>query len=406
MIDALIYGRDLGPEGDDFVSEERFSKIRFYLKHGKYPNGADRAEKSRLRSAATHYKLVPGEDGTEDGERLMLKDKEVVSDLQRQYDIAQTVHLQHHGGINKTTAAIAEKYHWVRIKETVSLVIRNCVDCKEMAKVPPIRADGMPSRRPNIPPAGQGGISAAGRVLSLPDSQTQSSEQQVPENETLPLRSPSPTQQQPTSPDQVEADQQYETAPINNTQHFDDYSEIPLDPQIMEDVRHQLSEYNHSPYTPITPNDDPLHTNQQGHLPFTPHQNPLNPTDIQSFNSQQETQIPMNGQSHPYNNHNSPFTSSQDTLVSSNGQLQLTNYQALLSTDSTQHHQSSIPNPGHHPTYTTPNSLIATKASAAARAAQQAMGQTSNGSLEEEDPHDCEMKRQLLGAGYGVNNGG
>ncbi|KAL8946628.1 MAG: hypothetical protein Q9222_007003 [Ikaeria aurantiellina] len=131
LVDAIIYGRDLGPEGEDFVSEERFDKIRFYLKHGKYPNGADRAEKSRLRSAATHYKLLPAEDGSDSGERLMLKDKEVVSDPQRQYEIARQVHASQHGGINKTTATIAEKYHWVRIKETVSLVIKNCPDCKD-----------------------------------------------------------------------------------------------------------------------------------------------------------------------------------------------------------------------------------------------------------------------------------
>ena len=138
-----MYGRDLGPEGEDFVSEERFDKIRFYLKHGKYPNGADRAEKSRLRSAATHYKLLPAEDGSDGGERLMLKDKEVVSDPQRQYEIARQVHASQHGGINKTTATIAEKYHWVRIKETVSLVIKNCPDCKEsIRQAPSLRSFG------------------------------------------------------------------------------------------------------------------------------------------------------------------------------------------------------------------------------------------------------------------------
>ncbi|KAL8999613.1 MAG: hypothetical protein Q9169_001573 [Polycauliona sp. 2 TL-2023] len=143
FVDAIIYGRDLGPDGEDFVSEERFDKIRFYLKHGKYPNGADRAEKSRLRSAATHYKLLPAEDGSDNGERLMLKDKEVVSDPQRQYEIARQVHASQHGGINKTTATIAEKYHWVRIKETVSLVIKNCPDCKEtMRSAPVARAFG------------------------------------------------------------------------------------------------------------------------------------------------------------------------------------------------------------------------------------------------------------------------
>jgi GNAT superfamily N-acetyltransferase len=130
LIDAIIYGRDLSPrESEELVSEERFDKIKFYLKYGEYPNGADRAEKSRLRSAATHYKLL-------EGDKLMLKDKEVISDPTRQFDIARQVHVQQHGGINKTTATIAEKYHWSRIKETVSDVIRSCVECKELGKTP------------------------------------------------------------------------------------------------------------------------------------------------------------------------------------------------------------------------------------------------------------------------------
>ncbi|KAK0721239.1 hypothetical protein B0T21DRAFT_316878, partial [Apiosordaria backusii] len=132
LVDAIIYGRDLGDAAggagnEELVSEERFDKIKFYLKYGRYPNGADRAEKSRLRSAATHYKLL-------EGDVLMLKDKEVISDPQRQYEIARTVHNQAHAGINKTTATIAERYHWSRIKETVSDVIRNCSECKELGK--------------------------------------------------------------------------------------------------------------------------------------------------------------------------------------------------------------------------------------------------------------------------------
>lgn len=116
------------------MTQDRFDKIRYYLKHSKYPRGADRAEKSRLRSAATHYKLIGGNDG--DNEKLMLKDKEVVSDPQQQYEIARDMHVQQHAGINKTTAAIAVKYHWVRIKETVSRVIRDCPQCKETLKSP------------------------------------------------------------------------------------------------------------------------------------------------------------------------------------------------------------------------------------------------------------------------------
>ncbi|ETN43091.1 uncharacterized protein HMPREF1541_02249 [Cyphellophora europaea CBS 101466] len=144
-VDAIIYGRDLKAEGENIANEERFDKIRYYLRHSSYPQGADRSEKSRLRSAATHYKLIGGEDGV--AERLMLKDKEVISDPQAQYDIAKQTHLVSHGGINKTTAMIATKYHWVRIKETVSHVIKNCAECKESSKTGTMRADSTRSNR-------------------------------------------------------------------------------------------------------------------------------------------------------------------------------------------------------------------------------------------------------------------
>lgn len=155
LVDAIIYGRDLGQD-DDFVSEERFDKIRFYLKNGKYPNGADRAEKSRLRSAATHYKLTSGEG--DEPEKLWLKGKEVVADPQKQYEIAREIHHQSHGGINKTTAAIAELYHWVRIKELVSQVIRNCPQCSEMNKGLSAMRQGQNQARSSsgyVPDAGQ-----------------------------------------------------------------------------------------------------------------------------------------------------------------------------------------------------------------------------------------------------------
>ena len=129
LIDAIIYGRDLGTDDTDLVSEERFERIKFYLKNGRYPDGADRAEKSRLRSASTHYKLIPATES--EPEKLVLKGKEVISDPQRQYDVAWRVHSEQHGGINKTTATITENYHWVRIKDTVTQVIKNCAHCKE-----------------------------------------------------------------------------------------------------------------------------------------------------------------------------------------------------------------------------------------------------------------------------------
>lgn len=134
LVDAIIYGRDLsvseseegGNPADELVSQERFEKIKFYLKHARYPEGADRAEKSRLRSAATHYTFRSEDDV------LMLNNKECIADPRMQYEMAREFHTsRQHGGINKTTAAIAEKYHWSRIKDTVSDVIKACTECNE-----------------------------------------------------------------------------------------------------------------------------------------------------------------------------------------------------------------------------------------------------------------------------------
>lgn len=251
LVDAIIYGRDLGPEGEDFVSEERFDKIRFYLKHGKYPNGADRAEKSRLRSAATHYKLLPAEDdddpsGDKDNERLMLKDKEVVADPQRQYEIARRVHAAQHGGINKTTATIAEKHHWVRIKETVSLVIKNCPDCKDASKVPTVRPVGENSSSLS---SASGGIrrsngqatdpnSMIERLVNFDDLET-SSEDSAGGDVVRPggskaglMQSRGPSSDGST-PGQI---------PVAQMQSLQTYADIPLDPQIMQ---HQQQHHHH-----------------------------------------------------------------------------------------------------------------------------------------------------------------
>ncbi|PKS07186.1 hypothetical protein jhhlp_005786 [Lomentospora prolificans] len=129
-IDALIYGRDLvGPDAEELQSEDRFDKIKFYLKYGKYPPGADRAEKSRLRAAATHYKLV-------DGDTLMHGDKEVISDPLKQFEIAKKVHEENHAGINRTTTTIREKYHWRSIKDTATEAIKKCEKCLRTRKAP------------------------------------------------------------------------------------------------------------------------------------------------------------------------------------------------------------------------------------------------------------------------------
>ncbi|KAI3325468.1 hypothetical protein HD806DRAFT_448887 [Xylariaceae sp. AK1471] len=150
LVDAIIYGRDLGLNAEEgggpsdplLVSEERFDKIKFYLKYGRYPNGSDRAEKSRLRSAATHYKLL-------DNDVLMLKGKEVISDPIRQMAVARRTHEEGgHAGINKTTSVIAEKHHWSRIKETVSDVIRTCDLCKDLGKSPSVQNQNQNQHQP------------------------------------------------------------------------------------------------------------------------------------------------------------------------------------------------------------------------------------------------------------------
>ncbi|KAK8176184.1 histone acetyltransferase Spt10 [Phyllosticta citrichinensis] len=121
FVDAIIYGRHLGYNKEDADDERRFERIKYYLLTGKYPGDADSAEKNRLRAAVRNYTLV----------ELMLGDKEVISDPRQQYEIARQFHRSHHAGINKTTANVSEKYHWNRIKGTVTDVIENCAECGE-----------------------------------------------------------------------------------------------------------------------------------------------------------------------------------------------------------------------------------------------------------------------------------
>ncbi|RDW73909.1 hypothetical protein BP5796_07351 [Coleophoma crateriformis] len=283
LIDAIIYGRDLGKDdGEEFVSEERFDKIKFYLRTGKYPAGADRAEKSRLRSAATHYKLIPtspNPDGIDDGdgigEKLMLKDKEVISDPKRQYEIARQTHVHSHGGINKTTAIIAERFHWVRIKETVSLVIKNCAECKEVGKstgTGQAQAQPLPTQSPTtaLPISGH---HKNDHVLMSNTSPTFSpetplSQHQLVEDDSYPhhgQQSVSPQVLNRTLPHSSEpqhhlthqsplhhAHHSHHTAHHHQQQHQLQHQQLrdhymPLDPQIMEDVHlpHHIVNYSH-----------------------------------------------------------------------------------------------------------------------------------------------------------------
>jgi hypothetical protein len=231
FVDAIIYGRGLSLDGEDSVSQDRFEKIRYYLKHGKYPRGADRAEKSRLRSAATHYKLLGGEDG--EPERLMLKDKEVVSDPQQQYDIAQEVHLKQHAGINKTTAAIAIKYHWVRIKETVNRVIRDCPQCKETLKAPPIPGSKDDDRSPSETMSGMDMDSTIEQPPKEPVNVPQAMDEAPDEPPSY-----NPLMHQPIP------------AAMPGTVHpMAGFQPMPLDPQIMQ-LHQQLRRYQqHNPMT-------------------------------------------------------------------------------------------------------------------------------------------------------------
>jgi hypothetical protein len=221
-VDAIIYGRDLKAESESVMNEERFDKIRYYLRHLSYPQGADRSEKSRLRSAATHYKLIGGEDGVP--EILMLRDKEVISDPNQQFEIAKQLHDQSHGGINKTTAAIATKYHWVRIKETVNQVIKLCQECKDSAKIGTSRSDSIKKSRPvsadeNAPPP--------------------------PEIEELPVEE---LRRKFNANDFIPAEQHILDDSLDSDHHDPAmYSEMDIDPQILEQLQAQIAsgEFQH-----------------------------------------------------------------------------------------------------------------------------------------------------------------
>ena len=244
LIDAIQFGRDLNGEAEDYLSEERFDKIRYYLKTNTYPNGSDRAEKSRLRSASAHYRLIPATDTTE--EKLMLKDKEVISDPHKQYEIAHRVHSTSHGGINKTTATIAEKYHWVRIKETVSAAIRNCGECKEVLR---------PAKQDKPIPTSRSGNSN----MDAPSASQQfSSEARSPaitheadsDSPITHAKSPSPSQTPhhglhapiaQMNPKVHPNPQEQHPLPIADMGVYNYEMHMPVDPQIMDGLRQHAS---------------------------------------------------------------------------------------------------------------------------------------------------------------------
>lgn len=137
-VDAIMYGRELVNTSDPAIGAYRFDKIKFYLETGRYPAMADRQEKSRLRSSASHYTL--------EGGKLLLKGREVVSDPVKQLAICTEAHLATHAGINKTTSLVTEKFHWTRIKDTVAQAVKNCADCKDQAREPAVVSRHVPKK--------------------------------------------------------------------------------------------------------------------------------------------------------------------------------------------------------------------------------------------------------------------
>lgn len=287
LVDAIIYGRDLYQD-DDFVSEERFDKIRFYLKNGKYPNGADRAEKSRLRSAATHYSLEPAKG--DQPEKLMLKGKEVISDSQRQYEIAREVHHKSHGGINKTTATIAEIYHWVRIKETVSQVIRNCPECSEMNKnlVASRKAYDYPrfAVQPSQIPSSS--TTPAPSTLVTAPVQSAPPAQQIPAQTHIHRN----REESPSNQLQMEASRIHHPTPFIQEPQYHSF-EMPVDPALMDGTQQpSLANLPPSPFLAAYPN------NEMPRPDFTPPDMPPGADQLGNVGMTQDTQ--MSGMEPPH----------------------------------------------------------------------------------------------------------
>lgn len=224
-----------------------------------------KAEKSRLRSAATHYKISTNDSSEE---VLMLKGKEVVGDPKRQYEIAREVHLQQdnggkgHSGINKTTATISEKYHWERIKATVSVVIKNCSECKASIKAPSSRmVEDTPTDNTELSEAAPN-TSEKQPSHDTNHAQTRNDMHSIPDPNVVPF-----TDQQAPGISLAQLE-------LNNGQNgFDDFSygdlddfTMPIDPRILENMGSDVGAFDtgHDPFADLPPIDDFTH----GHLPL------------------------------------------------------------------------------------------------------------------------------------------
>lgn len=210
----------------------------------------------------------------------MLKGKEVIADPQKQYELARSIHLRSHGGINKTTASIAESYHWVRIKETVSQVIRNCSECNELNKNVLHRQPTQPIYR-----AGESGPDAEkAKVEVFREIRAVTAHKPRPiavRNSHVPLprdqreqreESPGAQLQMEASQAQAQAQQQSQQMPYSWValdrvqiphpygtlpQHYQTYS-MPVDPAIMQSNQHMnLQDLPPSPFLAASQSSGP-----------------------------------------------------------------------------------------------------------------------------------------------------
>ncbi|KKF93169.1 Protein SPT10 [Ceratocystis platani] len=142
-VDAIIYGYDFlenKVDGDTLDEKSgvvppghdpRLWRTKFYLANRAYPPGVNVREKSCLRTSAGSYKLVDDvlyKAGRTDGIDTL---KKVIIKFSEQFELATEEHYAAHSGINKTTSAIAAKYHWGTIKDTVANVIEKCEQCSQ-----------------------------------------------------------------------------------------------------------------------------------------------------------------------------------------------------------------------------------------------------------------------------------
>jgi hypothetical protein len=201
----------------------------------------------------------------------MLKGKEVISDPQRQYEIAREVHHRSHGGINKTTAAIAESFHWVRIKETVSQVIRNCPECSEMNKGLSNVRTSTGGQQTRFVQQQQPGYTRS----SLSNQTSMSSQQSQGQGDRE--ESPSDQLQMEAAQHQTHSSHHHDTGPASFVEQlqFNASFDMPLDPQLMDPnsqsnhAHFQNANHNHN-HTSSHSNPNQGSASTLGDLPPSP----------------------------------------------------------------------------------------------------------------------------------------